>query len=39
MQDSATANSATATVIGLIAGYMIHRHWQELEWLVRMLFG
>jgi hypothetical protein len=32
-------DTATAALMGAIAGYLIHRHWPEIEWLVRILTG
>jgi hypothetical protein len=32
-------DTATAAVLGLIAGYIIHQHWSQLEWLLRLLTG
>ncbi len=28
-----------AAVIGVIIGYMIHLHWPQIEWIVRLLVG
>jgi hypothetical protein len=32
-------DTATAALMGAIAGYLIHRHWPEIEWIVRLLTG
>ncbi len=32
-------DTATAAVLGLIAGYIIHQHWPQLAWLLRLLIG
>jgi hypothetical protein len=32
-------DTATAALMGAIVGYFIHRHWPEIEWLVRILTG
>jgi hypothetical protein len=35
----AMKDTASAAVIGAIAGYLIHRHWPEIEWILRILTG
>jgi hypothetical protein len=30
-------DTASAAVIGAIAGYFIHGHWPEIEWIFRLL--
>lgn len=32
-------DTASAAVIGAIADYFIHRHWPEIEWILRILTG
>jgi hypothetical protein len=32
-------DTATAALIGVITGYLIHRLWPEIEWMLRMLTG
>jgi hypothetical protein len=31
--------NATAAILGAIVGYLVHRHWPEIEIIVRMLTG
>ena len=31
--------NATAAMLGVIVGYLLHRHWPEIESLVRLLVG
>ena len=30
-------DTASAALIGAIAGYLIDRHWPEIEWILRIL--
>jgi hypothetical protein len=32
-------DTATAALMGAIVGYLIHRHWPEIEWMVHILTG
>jgi hypothetical protein len=32
-------DNATAAILGAIAGYLVQRHWPEIEAIVRMLTG
>ena len=32
-------DAVPAAVIGVVIGYMIHLHWPEIEWIVRVLVG
>jgi len=32
-------DTATAAFMGAIVGYLLHRHWPEIDWLVRILTG
>jgi hypothetical protein len=32
-------DTATAALMGTIFGYLIHGHWPQIEWLVRILTG
>ena len=32
-------DTATAALMGAIAGYLIHRHWPEIDWIVHLLTG
>ena len=32
-------DTATAALMGAIAGYLIHRHWPEIEWILHLLTG
>jgi hypothetical protein len=32
-------DTATAALMGAIVGYLIHRHWPEIDRLVRILTG
>ncbi len=32
-------DTASAVVIGMIIGYMIHQYWPQLSWLWRLLAG
>ena len=32
-------DTATAAVLGLIAGYIIHQYWPQLQWLLWLLTG
>ena len=32
-------DTAPAALMGAIVGYLIHRHWPEIDWLVRILTG
>jgi hypothetical protein len=31
--------NATAAMLGVVVGYLAHRHWPEIEFLVRLLVG
>jgi hypothetical protein len=31
--------NATAAMLGVVVGYLMHRHWPEIESLVRLLVG
>jgi hypothetical protein len=31
--------NATAAILGVVVGYLVHRHWPEIESLVRLLVG
>ena len=35
----AMKDAVPAAVIGVAIGYMIHLHWPEIEWIVRVLVG
>jgi hypothetical protein len=35
----AMKDTASAAVMGAIAGYFIHRHWPEIEWILHILTG
>lgn len=28
-----------AATLGVVAGYLIHRHWPEIDWFIRVLTG
>jgi hypothetical protein len=30
-------DTASAALIGAIAGYLIHQHWPEIEWILHLL--
>jgi hypothetical protein len=32
-------DTASAAVIGAIAGYLIHRYWPDIEWILHILTG
>jgi hypothetical protein len=32
-------NVVAAAVLGVIAGYMIHHYWAQLEWFARVIVG
>lgn len=35
----AMKDAVPAAVIGVVIGYMIHLHWPEIEWILRVLVG
>jgi hypothetical protein len=32
-------DTASAALMGAIAGYLIHRHWPEIDWILHILTG
>jgi hypothetical protein len=37
--DSAMKDTLSAAVIGAIVGYLAHRYWPEIDWILRILSG
>jgi hypothetical protein len=37
--ESAMKDTLSAAVIGAIAGYLAHRHWPEIDWILHILSG
>jgi hypothetical protein len=39
VDETPVSQNATAALMGVVVGYLIHRHWPEIESLVRLLVG
>jgi hypothetical protein len=37
--ENAMKDTLSAAVIGAIVGYLAHRYWPEIEWILRILSG